>query len=51
MRGLSRILVNADTLADAIGAVAIVATALAGIWIAYGLGLPTGGAQLMEVVR
>lgn len=51
MRILSLNLVNADSLADAIGAVAIVATAVAGIWIAHGLGLPTGGEQLMEVVR
>ena len=51
MRILSRILVNADTLSDAIGLAAIVVTAVAGIWIAYGLGLPTGGDQLISGVR
>ncbi|MFC3629000.1 hypothetical protein ACFOM8_06020 [Paracoccus angustae] len=39
MRILSRIKVNADTLADAIGAVALFAIVGAGLWILHGLGL------------
>lgn len=50
MRVLSRIKVNADMLRDAAGAVAIFAVLVALFWIAYGLGLSTGGDQLVRAV-
>lgn len=50
MRILSRIRVNPDIVVDAIGAVALLLMIVAGIWIAYGLGLATGGAELLERV-
>lgn len=50
MRILSRIKVNADMIGDAVGVVAIFGLMVAGFWIGYGLGLPTGGDQLMGVV-
>lgn len=50
MRFLSRIKVNADTIGDVLGIVAIFGLMVAGFWIGHGLGLPTGGDQLMEVV-
>lgn len=49
MRILSRIRVNADRIEDILGAVAIFAMAVCGIWIAYGIGWPTGGDQLVGV--
>lgn len=39
MRLLSRIRVNADRIGDALGTVALIATLVAGIWIAHGLGI------------
>lgn len=42
--------VNADRIGDALGAVAIFALAVAGIWISYGIGLPTGGDELIGVL-
>lgn len=51
MRILSRIKVNPDRLGDAAGAVALFAILGALFWIGHGLGLPTGGDQLMEAVR
>lgn len=50
MRILSRKKVNADKITDALGAVAVFGIMVAGFWIAYGLGLPTGGDELMGVV-
>lgn len=51
MRLLSRIRADADMIDDVLGAVAIVTILIMGIWVAYGLGGPTGGAELLEVVR
>lgn len=51
MRALSRVMVNADTLADAAGALTLFAILWALFWIGHGLGLPTGGAELLEVAR
>lgn len=47
MRILSRLRVDPDTIADAIGALAIFLAAGLGLWVAYGVGLPTGGDQLL----
>lgn len=35
---------------DIVAAVAIITLLVVGIWVAYGLGLPTGGDELMEVL-
>lgn len=51
MRLLSRIKVSADMIEDLLGAMAIVTILIVGIWIAYGLNLPTGGAELLEAAR
>lgn len=47
---LSRKKVNADKVKDALGVACIFSIMIAGFWIAHGLGLPTGGAELMGVV-
>lgn len=39
-----------EWLEDALALLAIVGTLILGIWIAYGLGLPTGGDALMEAL-
>lgn len=51
MRHLSRIRVSADMIGDALGCAALIVILVAGIWIGHGAGLPTGGDQLLEVVR
>ena len=50
MRILSRIRVNLDKVADAMGVIAILGLVVVGFWVAHGLGLPTGGSELLEVV-
>lgn len=50
MRILSRKKVNADRIADALAVIAIFGLMVAGFWIGHGIGLPTGGDQLMGVV-
>lgn len=50
MRILSMKKVNADRIADALAVIAIFGLAVVGFWVGYGIGLPTGGDQLMEVV-
>lgn len=40
-----------EALADGLGLLAIVALLVGGLWAAYGLGLPTGGDELVEVVK
>jgi hypothetical protein len=35
---------------DILGAIAIFALLFGGIWVAYGIGLPTGGAELLQVM-
>ncbi|MFB2530998.1 hypothetical protein ACEYYA_02405 [Paracoccus sp. p3-h83] len=47
MRILSRIRANPDIFWDAMGALAIFLLLVGGLWLAYGVGLPTGGDQLM----
>lgn len=47
MRFLSRIKVNADILEDLLGVIAIFALFILGLWVAYGIGLPTGGDDLI----
>lgn len=47
MRFLSRIRVNPDSIADAIGALAVFAALALALWLAFGIGLPTGGDELM----
>lgn len=49
MRRLSRITVNADTIWDILGALSIAALLIGGIWIGHGLGLTTGGDDLLRV--
>ncbi|MBC9246706.1 hypothetical protein H4P12_08270 [Paracoccus sp. 11-3] len=51
MRILSRIKVNPDMVGDAIGAVALFVFLGAMFWIGYGIGLPTGGDELLGGVR
>lgn len=36
---------------DVLGALAVFALLIAGLWVAFGAGWPTGGAELMEAVR
>ncbi|WP_155987225.1 hypothetical protein [Paracoccus pantotrophus] len=50
MRIPSRKKVVADKVKDALGVCAVFGIMVAGFWIAYGLGLPTGGDELMGVV-
>ena len=50
MRILSRKMVNADKVKDALGVIAIFGIMVAGFWIAHGIGLPTGSDQLVGVV-
>ena len=49
MRILSMKKVNADKVLDALAVIALVGLMIAGFWIGYGIGLPTGGDQLMGV--
>ena len=49
-RFLSRMARHTDKINDALGVIALFALMIAGFWIAHGLGLPTGGDQLMGVV-
>lgn len=44
-------IVRAVRFEDAIGAIALILLLIAGIWVAYGIGLPTGGDQLVRGVR
>lgn len=50
MRILSGKKVVSDKVRDALGVIAIFGLMVAGFWIAHGIGLPTGGDQLMGVV-
>ena len=50
MRILSMKKVNADKVLDALAVIALFGLMIAGFWIGYGIGLPTGGDQLMGVV-
>ena len=50
MRIPSRKKVNLDKVMDALSVIAIFGIMVAGFWIGYGLGLPTGGDELMELV-
>ena len=50
MRILSMKNVNADKVLDALAVIALFGLMIAGFWIGYGIGLPTGGDQLMGVV-
>ena len=50
MRNLSRIMVNLDKIGDAMGVIAILGLVVVGFWVAQGLGLPTGGSELLEAV-
>ncbi len=49
MRILSMKKVNADKVLDALAVIALFGLMIAGFWIGYGIGLPTGGDQLMGV--
>lgn len=51
MRFLSRIKVNADILTDLLGVIAIFALFILGLWVAYGIGLPTVGGELIGPLR
>ena len=50
MRILAMKKVNADKVLDALAVIALFGLMIAGFWIGYGIGLPTGGDQLMGVV-
>ena len=50
MRILSMKKVNADKVLDALAVIALFGLMIAGFWIGYGIGLPTGGDQLMGAV-
>ena len=50
MRILSMKKVNADKVLDALGVIAILGMVFVGFWVTYGLGLPTGGEELLGVV-
>ena len=50
MRILSMKKVNADKVLDALAVIALFGLMIAGFWIGYGIGLPTGGDQLLGVV-
>ncbi len=49
MRILAMKKVNADKVLDALAVIALFGLMIAGFWIGYGIGLPTGGDQLMGV--
>ena len=49
MRILSMKKVNADKVLDALAVIALFGLMIAGFWIGYGIGLPTGGDHLMGV--
>ena len=49
MRILSMKKVNADKVLDALAVIALFGLMIAGFWIGYGIGLPTGSDQLMGV--
>lgn len=40
-----------ERLEDALGALALFALLIVGTWLSYGAGLPTGGDDLLLVVR
>ena len=42
--------VNPDKVMDALAVIAIFGIMVAGFWVSYGFGLPTGGAELMGAV-
>ncbi len=50
MRSLSKYRARLDKIGDAIGALALFALCAAGFWVAYGIGFPTGGNELLGVV-
>lgn len=50
MRILSKKKVVSDKVQDALGVIFIFGLAVVGFWVGYGIGLPTGGDQLMGVV-
>lgn len=50
MRILSMKKVNADKVLDALAVIALFGLMIAGFWIGYGIGLPTGGDELMGLV-
>lgn len=50
MRILSMKTVNADKVLDALAVIALFGLMVAGFWVGYGIGLPTGGDELMGVV-
>ncbi len=50
MRILAMKKVNADKVLDALAVIALFGLMIAGFWIGYGIGLPTGGDQLLGVV-
>lgn len=43
--------VNVDMIGDALGVAALIITFVVVIWIAYGIGLPTGGDELIRVMK
>ena len=50
-RFLSRLYRDPDTVADVTGALAVVALIVAGLWVAYGMGLDTSGDELLKIVK
>ncbi len=51
MRILSKLRADPDRVGDVIGGAALIGMLVAGLWVAFGAGLPTGGDLLLEAVR